>query len=80
VFFIDDVDPRSEPADHVEMDDPERGLSLRRLQDGSRYEIVKVYWRPDALRQRLLDLGFDIAVRTTGQGLCLFGRGGRRPG
>jgi len=61
----------------VERDDPGRGVSHRRLRDGRRYEIVKVYWRPDAL-QRLLTLGFDASVRDTGHGYCIVGHGVRR--
>ena len=80
VFFLDDAQPRLTPADHVERDDPDRGVSHRRLRDGRRYEIVKVYWRPDALERRLLTLSFDASVRHTGHGYCLVGHGVRRPG
>jgi demethylmenaquinone methyltransferase/2-methoxy-6-polyprenyl-1,4-benzoquinol methylase len=78
VFFIDDARPRLQPADHVVGDDPERGVSLRELSDGRQYQIVKVYWQPDVLEQRLATLGFDLAVRVTGQGHCIVGQGARQ--
>jgi SAM-dependent methyltransferase len=72
VFFIDDAEPRSGPTDQ---DDPDRGVSLRRLDDGRQFEIVKVYWDPSELERRLRPLGFDLAVRRTGSGWCLVGQG-----
>ena len=67
------------PADDVEGDDPDRGVSRRRLRDGRRYEIVKVYWWPDELHARLRTLGFDVTVRETALGYCIVGHGSRAP-
>jgi SAM-dependent methyltransferase len=78
VFFIDSALARSEPADHVRRDDPERGVSIRQLNDGRQYNIVKVFWQPEALEQRLATLGFDMSVRGTGHGYCIYGHGSRR--
>lgn len=79
VFFIDNACPTLEAIDHIVRDDPEHGISIRRLGDGREYSIVKVYWQPDALQKRLAPLGFDISVRHTAQGRCIHGQGGRRP-
>ena len=75
VLFIDDAEPRSDPADQ---DDQERGVSRHRLNDGRQFEIVKVYRRPDDLKRRLGTLGFDVTVRSTGFGHRIVGYGGKR--
>jgi hypothetical protein len=59
-------------------DDPERGMSRRRLNDGRQYNIVKVYWQPKALQQRLRTLGFDMSVRQTSHEYCIYGHGGHQ--
>jgi SAM-dependent methyltransferase len=79
VFFIDNARPVLEASDHVMRDHPERGVSIRRLSDGRQYNIVKVYWRPDALRRRLATLSLDMHVRETANRLCIYGHGTRRP-
>jgi SAM-dependent methyltransferase len=89
VFFIDNACPNLDdgpsyhpagwPLDHVVRDDPEHGVSIRRLSDGRQYNIVKVYWEPDVLQQRLATLGFDISVRETGHRRCIYGHGARQP-
>jgi len=77
VFFIDSALPRSEPHDHVRSDDPERAISLRQLDDGREYNIVKVFWQPAALEERLATLGFDISARKTTNEYCIYGQGSR---
>lgn len=77
-FFIDNACPTLEAIDHIVRDDPERGVSVRRLGDGRQYNIVKVYWQPDTLQELLVTLGFDISVRQTAQGRCIYGQGTRR--
>ena len=64
--FIDSVlDPQSSAADHpATVDD----ASLRRLDDGREFTIVKVYYEPMALETALSGAGFDRArVTTTGR-------------
>jgi demethylmenaquinone methyltransferase/2-methoxy-6-polyprenyl-1,4-benzoquinol methylase len=78
VFFIDSALSRSHPLDHLRRDDPGPGISLRQLDDGREFNIVKVFWPPAALERRLAALGFDIAVRKTANQYCLYGQGGRR--
>lgn len=88
VFFIDNARPALDdgpsyhpgwPLDDGVRDDPEYGVSFRRLSDGRQYNIVKVYWDPNVLQQRLATLGFDISVRETGHRLCIYGHGARQP-
>jgi ubiquinone/menaquinone biosynthesis C-methylase UbiE len=78
VFFIDTASPTMEATDHVVRDDPERGVSHRRLNDGRQYNIVKVFWQPDALRQRLATLGFDMSVGQATNGYSIYGYGVRQ--
>ena len=39
----------------------------RRLSDGRQFEIVKVFWWPDALENRLRALGWDVSVWAVGE-------------
>jgi demethylmenaquinone methyltransferase/2-methoxy-6-polyprenyl-1,4-benzoquinol methylase len=78
VFFIDSALSTSHPLDHVRWDDPGPGISLRQLDDGRQYNIVKVFWQPAALGQGLATLGFDIIVRKTSHQYCIYGQGSRR--
>ena len=70
--FIDSLpDPQSGAADHPT---PADDRSIRRLDDGREFEIVKVYYSPDELRAALLEAGFGAAeVSTTGR-FFLLGR------
>jgi SAM-dependent methyltransferase len=46
---------------------------VRQLADGREFTIVKRYWQPDELAKRLSDLGFDLDLRLTRNGLFLQG-------
>jgi demethylmenaquinone methyltransferase/2-methoxy-6-polyprenyl-1,4-benzoquinol methylase len=64
--FIDSLaDPQSSAADHPA---PGDDASLRRLDDGREFTIVKVYYQPGELEAALADAGFaDARVTTTGR-------------
>jgi demethylmenaquinone methyltransferase/2-methoxy-6-polyprenyl-1,4-benzoquinol methylase len=64
--FIDSLpDPASSAADHAP---PADDRSVRRLDDGREFTIVKVYREPAELEAALREAGFrDVAVRTTGR-------------
>ncbi len=64
--FIDSLqDPASGALDHPA---PADDRSLRRLDDGREFDIVKVYYEPDELRAALVAAGFDdIELTTTGR-------------
>ncbi|HEX5012913.1 MAG TPA: class I SAM-dependent methyltransferase [Candidatus Limnocylindrales bacterium] len=64
--FIDSrPDPYSSAADHPA---PADDLSVRRLDDGREFTIVKVYREPPELEAALRDAGFvDVEVTTTGR-------------
>ena len=36
---------------------------------------MKIYWDPDELRDRLLSLGFDVAVQRPEGGVYFYGQG-----
>jgi SAM-dependent methyltransferase len=48
-------------------------LQVRQLADGREFTIVKRFWQPDALADRVSDLGFDLDLRLTANGLFLNG-------
>jgi demethylmenaquinone methyltransferase/2-methoxy-6-polyprenyl-1,4-benzoquinol methylase len=61
--FIDSqLDPQSSAVDHPT---PEDDRSVRRLDDGREFTIVKVYYQPDALVAALERAGFKGATVTT---------------
>ena len=64
--FIDSLlDPQSSAADHPAPSDDQ---SIRRLDDGREFTIVKVYYSREELMSALEDAGFeDVSVTTTGR-------------
>lgn len=52
-------------------------VASRTLANGRTFEIVKVFWRPAELEQRLDDLGWAVSVRPVGEAF-LFGTGTMR--
>lgn len=65
VFFVDSS--RSEQASAVDHTLPRQGeeTMLRRLADGREYHIVKRFYEPHALQQRLTELGWSAHVQRT---------------
>ena len=74
VFLIDSA--RSETSGASDHPNPSEGdgIALRRLDDGSEFQIVKRYYEPRRLERELADLGFEIAARSTGE-YFIFGAG-----
>jgi len=69
--FIDSRrDPESSAIDHPP---PENDLSVRKLDDGREFKIVKVYWQPAELEAALLAAGFATATITTTSRFFLMG-------
>lgn len=48
-------------------------LQVRQLADGREFTIVKRFWQPDELAERVADLGFELDLRLTGNNLFLCG-------
>lgn len=65
VFFLDSrYEETSTAADH-RLEGQDATTTLRRLNDGREFRIVKVFYRPDDLAARLTALGWNVEMRTT---------------
>jgi len=73
VFFVDEA--QDAEWRHEEFTDVPH-IVTRRLRDGGTFHAVKIFWAPDALEDRLRELGWDIRVLATPA--LLYGEG--RPG
>jgi demethylmenaquinone methyltransferase/2-methoxy-6-polyprenyl-1,4-benzoquinol methylase len=66
VFVVDSaLTPESTAQDHKQPD--RSGVVTRKLNDGRKYEIVKIFHEPAELENRLGDLGWHGVVHSTGQ-------------
>ena len=64
-FFVDSLLEQSSTArDQSPLDTS--GVVRRRLNDGREFEIVKVFYEPAGLKERLLERGWTGSVRSTG--------------
>lgn len=69
--FIDSrLDRESSAVDHPQ---PENDMSVRKLDDGQTFTIVKVYWQPEELEAALLAAGFASAKVVTTPRFFLMG-------
>jgi hypothetical protein len=57
VVALDELPARSFHEDRIDGE-----VAVRTLQDGTKHEIVKVFWGPDALVNRLTALGWRANV------------------
>ena len=65
VFFIDSrYEPTSTAVDHP-LNEPGEVTVKRRLEDGSEWRVVKLFYEPIELTDRLADLGWRVHVRGT---------------
>ncbi len=53
-------------------------LQRRELKDGRQFDIVKIYYGPDALTETLRERGFDITVKATAN-FFIYADGRKRP-
>jgi demethylmenaquinone methyltransferase/2-methoxy-6-polyprenyl-1,4-benzoquinol methylase len=67
VFMVDSADSPRATARDQDADGPGGQLSRRRLQDGSRYTIVKHWFERDALQSSFEAHGWDASIETTGE-------------
>lgn len=74
VFFVDSADPAGSSRAGYTAETSE--AELRELNDGRRYQIVKRYFDPGWLRQRLAGIGWDFQVNRTAE-FFLHAQGGR---
>jgi len=65
VFWVDSLlDQASTATDHGPLDGS--GVATRRLNDGREFQVVKMFYEPKDLEQRLGQLGFHGWVRSSG--------------
>lgn len=65
VFFVDSSRHDLASAVDHRLSEPGDPTMLRRLADGSEYRIVKHFYEPESLQQRLADLGWTVEVHST---------------
>ena len=66
IFFIDSLfNQESTAKDHGELD--HSGIVERKLNDGSRYLIIKRYYEPEELTRKLRQLGWEGEILSSGQ-------------
>lgn len=65
VFLVDNTRHRDSPAHNHRIEEPAPGVSRRYLNDGRCFDIVKHFYEPDALSERLRALGWRGRVATT---------------
>jgi len=75
-FLVDSLyNPESTAKDH-RLEGPDHTTTLRRLNDGREFEIVKIFYRPPDLTARLATLGWQAEARATqSHFLYAWGRG-----
>jgi demethylmenaquinone methyltransferase/2-methoxy-6-polyprenyl-1,4-benzoquinol methylase len=66
VFLVDSGPLETEPGDDRQ---------VRQLADGREFCIVKKFWRPAELAERVRPLGFELELRLTANGNFLYGFG-----
>ena len=74
VFFVDSASEGGSSGASGQSDTQE--TEQRELSGGRRFEIVKRYYEPRQLRERLAGLGWDFEVRTTAE-FFLYAQGSR---
>lgn len=62
VFFIDSRHVETSTATNHKLPEGGKHVMRRKLNDGSEFEIIKVYYQPSNLEQRLSDLGWQARI------------------
>lgn len=65
VFFLDSLYNETSTARDHQLEGDDATSVTRRLNDGSTYRIVKVFYQPSELQERLTPLSWTIGVQTT---------------
>ena len=79
VFFVDSQRQEIASASDHELSGPENPIMLRRLADGREFHIVKRFYDPDTLQQRLAELGWNAHIQTT-RDFFIYGQASPRDG
>jgi ubiquinone/menaquinone biosynthesis C-methylase UbiE len=73
VFFVDSLGPETPDEKERRSRDPQGHTTIRRLDDGREFRIVKIFYDPATLERRLAGLGWNVSVHTTEHLLYGFG-------
>ena len=65
VFFVDALYQETSTAKDHQLEGPDAHAVTRRLNDGSEYRIVKVFYRPEELTQRLAAQAWQVKIEET---------------
>lgn len=65
VFFLDSLYTEASTAVDHRLDGPDAATTLRRLNDGREFRIVKVFYQPTQLAEQLAGLGWNATVSAT---------------
>jgi demethylmenaquinone methyltransferase/2-methoxy-6-polyprenyl-1,4-benzoquinol methylase len=77
VFFIDSLYSETSTAVDHALEERKSTTSVRTLNDGRRFRIVKIFYDPDDLMKRLAELGWRVTIQTTAN-YFLYGYGKKR--
>ena len=76
LFFVDNLRSPTSGTRNQILPDPRSQRVRRELNDGREFEIVKIFYDPEALEARLGSMGWRVCVRATSS-YFLHGAGGR---
>jgi demethylmenaquinone methyltransferase/2-methoxy-6-polyprenyl-1,4-benzoquinol methylase len=65
VFFIDSLRAESSTASNHTLPASDEAITLRKLNDGREYRVVKIFYDPKTLESRLRSLGWQASVGQT---------------
>ena len=65
VFFVDSLGAETPDEMARRSRNPRDHTTIRQLDDGREFRIVKIFYEPAELEQRLAGLGWNVSVRTT---------------
>lgn len=77
VFIIDSMAASTSTAKNQSIATTD-AQQVRRLNDGSTYQIIKIYYQPDQLQKLLMDAGFEAAISTT-EHYFIYAHGTKKP-
>ncbi len=78
VFFVDSLHEPTSTAKNHQIPEKESTVATRKLNDGRVFEIVKVFYEPNDLRERLAALGW-LAQAAATEHYFLYGQAARLP-
>jgi demethylmenaquinone methyltransferase/2-methoxy-6-polyprenyl-1,4-benzoquinol methylase len=65
VFFVDALYEETSTAKNHQLEGPDAHAVTRRLNDGQEYRIIKVFYRPEMLTERLTAWGWRVRIERT---------------